>query len=59
LKPLNSQVGKTVIDEVVEIVTLPDFDAKAARKQSDPEGITIDERVVEQLHEYVTNVAIM
>ena len=59
LKPLERPHGKTVIDEVTEIITLPEFDAKTAQYYGDTENVTIDEDVVAELLDYVTNVAIM
>ena len=45
--------GQTVLEEVQEIITLPQFDASAAAKQEDPEKMVLDPRVKEQLHDYV------
>lgn len=47
------------LDEVKEIIKLPNFDAKATMAQEDPENITLDPSVVEQLHDYVCNIAAM
>jgi len=61
LKSLYPDIGRessgTVLDEVKEIVTLPDFDSKAAKQQEDPDSIEIHPVAVEQLKDYVTNVA--
>ena len=49
----------TVIDEVKEIIHLPEFDAEAVRNQRDPETIELDEKVISQLHQYVEIIASM
>lgn len=43
------------IKEVVEIIELPEYDARAAREQPDPESIELDPAVKIQLHEFVTS----
>lgn len=45
--------GQTVLEEVQEIITLPQFDASAAAKQEDPEKMVLDPLVKDQLHDYV------
>ena len=54
-----STCGKTVIDEVKEIIELPKFNSKAAKVEKDPKEIEIDPKVVQQLHDYVTVIASM
>lgn len=44
-----SDSDKTVFEEVVEIVPLPKFNAKAALEQEDPKDIELDPVVVTQL----------
>lgn len=51
--------GTTVIDEVKEIIELPEFDVIAARNQQDPETVELDPKVQAQLHSYVTLIASM
>lgn len=51
--------GRTVLDEMAEVISLPGFDAKAARKQKDASLIYLGEDVEMQLHAYVTNIAYM
>jgi Adenylate and Guanylate cyclase catalytic domain len=51
--------GKTYLDEVKEIIHLPDFDPKAYRKEEDPETIQLPEEVIDQLKDYVTCIATM
>jgi hypothetical protein len=52
-------IGATVLDEVKDIVELPEFDADAVRNQEDPESIELDNVVLSQLREYVVTVATM
>ena len=49
--------NSTVIDEVKEIITLPPFDAKAASSQEEPDSVVLDKAVVDQLYDFVDNVA--
>ena len=51
---LDRPEGQNVLEEVQEIITLPMFDATAAKKQEDPEKMDLDSRVREQLHDYVS-----
>ncbi|CAB9527346.1 Receptor-type guanylate cyclase gcy [Seminavis robusta] len=51
--------GTTVIDEVKEIIELPEFDAKAARDQQDPQTIQLDPKVESQLLDYISLIASM
>lgn len=51
--------GQTVLEEVREIITLPKFDASAAKRQEDPEKMELDEDVRDQLHNYVSTLASM
>ena len=51
------RTGATVLDEVCEIITLPDFNAEAVRQQVKPESIVLGTEVLEQLHEYVSGIA--
>ena len=55
---LSTKVGSTVIDEVAEIIALPEFDPRAV-KYEDPESIIIPEEVMTQLRDYVSKVADM
>ena len=47
------------LDEVVEIVELPKFDAKTQRSQPDPNTMEISSQVIQQLREFVENIACM
>jgi len=49
--------GQTTIDEVAEIITLPNFNAKAAAMQENPESVNLPRQVVDQLYDYVSNIA--
>ena len=53
----NGKQTGTVIDEVQEVITLPQFDAKAAKRAKDPQSIELDKHVMEQLHDYVRTIA--
>lgn len=48
----------TVLDEVVEVITLPSFNSKkASKKQRDPSSIQLDEDVERELYEFVSVIA--
>lgn len=51
--------GNTVLDEAVDILTLPTFNAKAAAKEKDPKEIELSEEVIKQIHQYITVIASM
>ena len=46
-----------VLDEVEEIVSLPNFDAAASKNQIDPGTVQIPPKAAEQLREYVKSIA--
>lgn len=46
-----------VMDEVCEIITLPQYDHIPEEDQYDPDDIQLDKNITEQLHDYVCNVA--
>jgi len=48
-----------VIDEVTEVINLPDFDANAYRGYVDPESIQLGATVLAQLKRYITIIAAM
>jgi 3'5'-cyclic nucleotide phosphodiesterase/Adenylate and Guanylate cyclase catalytic domain len=54
-----AKYGKTVIDEVKEIIHLPEFDPSAAQNQPDPDTIKLDGEVMSQLRQYVQIIAAM
>jgi class 3 adenylate cyclase len=49
----------SAIDEVREIINLPRFDERTLNKQRDPENIYLPTNVIQQLHQFVRNVASM
>ena len=61
MNTMNSSSSSTDYDmpleEVKEIITLPEFDSKAARRQQDPETVVVPELVESQLRDYVTCIA--
>ena len=54
-----TRAGLQPLEEIQEIISLPEFDFEAARIQKDPDAIVLDSCVVEQLHDFVTNIAAM
>lgn len=50
-------VGATVIDEVVEIIELPEWNALAARNMDSHEEIILDPFVVQQIRGYIHIIA--
>jgi class 3 adenylate cyclase len=55
----SSTMGKTVLDEVREIITLPKFDAEAAERQEDFEEFEINHKAIDQLSSFVACIAAM
>jgi hypothetical protein len=49
----------TQLNEVVEILSLPHFDANVAAKQTDVDDIQLPEKAVQQLREFIMNIAAM
>jgi Adenylate and Guanylate cyclase catalytic domain len=56
---IKQSVTGTVIDEVIEVIELPKFNAGAAKIQRDAKDIEIDPKAVQQLHDYITVIASM
>ncbi|CAB9497986.1 Receptor-type guanylate cyclase gcy [Seminavis robusta] len=50
---------ETFLEEVKEIITLPDYDSTIAKFQRDPGQVELPEKVVEQLRSYVETLASM
>lgn len=48
--------AEMVLDEVKEIIELPQFDARAAKNQQDTESVEIDPRLPQQLEDYVMTI---
>jgi 3'5'-cyclic nucleotide phosphodiesterase len=53
------QTNAMPLDEVQEIITLPEFDQSASRNRQDPDTVEISPVVMEQLKMYVTWIASM
>jgi hypothetical protein len=49
--------GTIVLDEVQEVIKLPDFDEVAFLNQVDPESITLDPQVMMELRDFIVTVA--
>eukprot|EP00934_Nitzschia_sp_Nitz4_P005403 Nitzschia sp. Nitz4//scaffold296_size27349//382//4345//NITZ4_008196-RA/size27349-snap-gene-0.39-mRNA-1//1//CDS//3329546261//5393//frame0 len=49
--------GGIPMDEVKEVIHLPDFDHRVAKKQVDVDEIQLDQKVVDQLRLYVTTIS--
>ena len=54
-----SNENGTVIDEVSQIITLPKLDLKLAKAQEEADSIELEDEIVGQLNEYVSNIAAM
>jgi class 3 adenylate cyclase len=54
----SSHGGEMVLDEVKEIIEMPDFDARNYRNQENPDLIELDLEVVSQLRDYVVAIAL-
>ena len=57
--PLDLNFSTYPLDEVKEIISLPEFNRNAAKRQVDLKQVTIDPRVEKQLTSYVTCIAYM
>jgi hypothetical protein len=51
--------GAIVIDEVVESIELPEFDARAVKASIDPGEVRLSPAIITQVHDYVTMIASM
>jgi class 3 adenylate cyclase len=56
---LITKPGSTVLEEVKEIITLPNFDAQTAQNEVDLDIIVLGAHVEAELHDYVVNIAMM
>ena len=56
-KTLDPTSNCTVLDEVQDVLALPQFDAKVFRNQVDPETIEVPSAVISQLTEFVAEIA--
>ena len=58
LKPVHNENDAVIpLEEVQEIIELPKFDRKAAKRQRDNQDVEIPQRVSDQLKSYVTQIA--
>ena len=55
--PHSEDFTRIYTDEVKEIISLPNFDSRAARKIDNADSIVLSYEVVNQLHDYVTNIS--
>jgi hypothetical protein len=46
-----------VLEEMIDVISLPTFDAVAVLKQKDPSSIVLGPQVVDQLHDYIQTIA--
>jgi len=56
-QPIRSEKKGSVLDEVLEIIHLPEFDPNIARQQVDPDTINLGDDLTRQIREYVSSVA--
>lgn len=56
---LESTGVRVPLEEVREIIELPEFDATAAKNKVDPESVEIPKNVVQELHGLVSGIASM
>jgi hypothetical protein len=56
---MQPEPGRIVFDEVEEIIALPKFDARAAKRYVDPETVELPLEVIEQLRSFVSVIALM
>lgn len=51
------EANKTVLDEVKEIIELPEFDVNVARSEENPDTVVLEDEVMDQLKRYVLLIA--
>lgn len=56
---ISGQACGTVLEEVQEVVELPEFDPRLVVNQQDPNSIELSPEVMVQLHEFVSMIALM
>lgn len=56
-EPHSENPSRIYTDEVKEIISLPKFDGRAARKIDNADSVVLSYEVVNQLHDYVTNIS--
>eukprot|EP00934_Nitzschia_sp_Nitz4_P008385 Nitzschia sp. Nitz4//scaffold169_size48518//44621//48512//NITZ4_007081-RA/size48518-processed-gene-0.84-mRNA-1//1//CDS//3329538415//8375//frame0 len=57
--PIQLRGGSTALDEVTEIITLPQFAMKGMKRKTRPDDIELSVEVITQLRDYVTTIASM
>jgi len=55
----NAKRNGTVLEEVKEVITLPNFDASTFKSMEGPDSIELPSEVMNQLHDYVTKICMM
>lgn len=55
--PTTPDKSETVLDEVCEILDLPDFDATWYMQQTEPDDVDLGKEVKTQLHDFVVSIA--
>lgn len=56
---IRGEHGSTVLEEARDIISLPKFDAEAALRLEAQDPVELDQKVVDQLYDFVANIAIM
>ena len=56
-KELSSEMKATPLEEVREIIALPEFDERAASRQLTPDDVHVPQKVVRELYRLVGNIA--
>lgn len=51
------EANKTVLDEVKEIIELPEFDVNVARSEENPDTVDLGDEVMDQLKRYILLIA--
>jgi hypothetical protein len=57
IPPLFGADGKTMVDEVAEVIELPEFDAGSSPDKLKPNSVKMSEAVASQLREYLNHVS--
>ena len=58
-KIATSMGNRTVLDEVKEVILLPDFDESAALQKIDPDSIVLEKEVQDQLYKLISTLGSM
>lgn len=57
LESSGSREGTMVLDEVQDIIELPNFNAIADKYQKDPDSVVLPQKIISQVHHYVGTIA--